>query len=191
MKPSLSPPAPTIRKTVAPARVMPKEQGKPAPAPVAAGSAAKQAVKPAAIPVKASPSSPHPIAMQERPAAKKAESSAPRLPVERKAVAPKPVATERAVNGKPAQHNGGAQSPLPVKLKPLPKFAFLKVRTIPKGATIYVNGIQKGRSPLTLKLDLGRYRVKLCREGYRDTECLVNLDRMTEYPLVEKLKQIE
>ena len=116
MKPSLPPPAPTIRKTEAPARVMPKE------------------------------------------------------------------------SGKPAQQNGGAQTLLPVKSKPLPKFAFLKVRTIPKGATVYVNGIQKGRSPLTLKLDLGKYRVKLCREGYRDTECLVNLDRMTEFPLVEKLR---
>jgi len=93
--------------------------------------------------------------------------------------------------GKQARQKGVAQTLLPVKSKPLPKFAFLKIRTIPKGATVYVNGIQKGRSPLTLKLDLGKYRVKLCREGYRDTECLVNLVRMTEYPLVEKLRPIQ
>jgi hypothetical protein len=72
----------------------------------------------------------------------------------------------------------------------MPKFAFLKVRTAPKGATVYINGSQKGTSPLTLKLYLGKYRVKLCRAGYRDTECQVGLDRMTEYPVTEKLRPI-
>ena len=131
-----------------------------------------------------------PIAKQEAPAAKKAESSAALLPGDGNAAGPNPVAAEKPGNGTPPQPDRGTLPLLPVKSKPMPKFAFLKVRTAPKGATVYVNGSQKGTSPLTLKLYLGKYRVKLCRAGYRDTECQVGLDRMTEYPVTEKLRPI-
>jgi serine/threonine-protein kinase len=189
--PSVPLPAPNIKKAEAPARVMPKAMSKPVPSPVPSGSNTKQAVKPAAKPANEIKPVLPPIAAQERSAAKKAESSAGRLPGDKNAAMPNPVATEMPGKGKPPQQYGGAQLSLPVKSKPLPKFAFLKVRTTPKGAAVYVNGGQRGTSPLTLKLDLGKYRVKLCRAGYRDTECLVSLDRMTEYPLTEKLRPIK
>lgn len=190
LAPSVPPPTPAIRQEEASHREMPKAMVKPSPT-VPAGKDAKQAVKPESGPVKETRPLAPPIQVQKAPDAKKAESSAPRLPGERNAPAAKPVATERPVNGKPPQLNGGAQTPLAVKSKPLPKFAFLKVRTTPKGATVYVNGVQKGISPLTVKLGLGKYRIKLSRAGYHDSECLVTLDRMTEFPLTEKLKPIQ
>lgn len=184
-------PAPPVKKVVAPEKGMPKEMGKPALSAVQIGSVAKQAVKPDVKPVKDTKPVIPPIAAPERPAAKKAESPAPRLPGNVNAAKADPVAAEKQGNGKPPQQNGVTQPPLPVKSTPLPKFAFLKVRTTPKGATVYVNGIPKGTSPLTLKLNLGKYRIKLCRAGYRNTECLVCLDRMADYPIIEKLRPVE
>jgi hypothetical protein len=73
----------------------------------------------------------------------------------------------------------------------LPKFAFLKVRSIPKGAHVYINGSLKGDTPLNLKLGLGEYHVRLSRPGYRDSESKIKIEKMTDYPLTEKLKPIE
>ena len=182
--PSVFQPAPTIKKAEIPDRGTSKEMSKQAPSPVPTGSSTKQAVKPDTKQVKETKPPLPPIAAQEKPAAKKAESSGAGLPGDRNAERPKPVASL------PQQQNGGAQIPLPIKSEPLPKFAFLKVRTTPKGATVYVDGIQKGTSPLTLKLSLGKYRVKLGLAGYLDTERMVSLDRMTEYPLTETLRPI-
>jgi serine/threonine protein kinase len=188
--PSIPKPAPSIKQVEAPEKGMPKEMSKPAPPTVPTVRDTKPAVKPDAKPVKdTKPISP--IVAQERPVAKKAESPAVRLPGNGNAARPNPVAAEKPVVAKPPQQNGVMQPPLPVKSTPLPKFAFLKVRTTPKGATVYVNGSPKGTSPLTLKLNLGEYRVKLCRVGYRDTECLVGLDRMADYPIIEKLRPIK
>ena len=75
--------------------------------------------------------------------------------------------------------------------KPLPKFAFLKVRSTPKGAHVYINGILKGATPLNLKLGMGEYQVRLSRSGYRDSESKIKIEKMTDYPLTEKLKPIE
>jgi serine/threonine-protein kinase len=191
INPSIPLNAPTIKQGEAPVKGMPKEVSKPAPSNVQIGSVAKQTVKPDAKPAKDRKPFISPIAAQERPAVKKAESSAGRLAGNVNAARPNPVATEKAVIDKPPRQSGVTQPPLPVKSTPLPKFAFLRVRTSPKGATVYVNGSPKGTSPLTLKLGLGKYRVKLCRAGYRDTECLVGLDRMADYPIIEKLRPIE
>jgi hypothetical protein len=191
INPSIPPNAPTIKQGEAPVKGMPKEMSKPAPSNVQIESVAKQTVKPDAKPAKDRKPFIPPITAQERPAVKKAESSAARLTGDVNAARPNPVATEKPVIDKPPRQSGVTQPPLPVKSTPLPKFAFLRVRTNPKGATVYVNGSPKGTSPLTLKLGLGKYRVKLCRAGYRDTECLVGLDRMADYPIIEKLRPIE
>ena len=102
-----------------------------------------------------------------------------------------PVAIDQAQSKKEAQPKTNEQMPLPVDSKTMPKFAFLKVRTTPKGARVYINDTLKGKTPLTIKLDLGKYRVRLSRAGYRDIESQIKLEKMTEYPLQEKLKRIE
>ena len=76
----------------------------------------------------------------------------------------------------------------PAAMKPLPKFAFLKVQTVPKGAEVYINGIREGITPLTLKLGLGEYKVKISAPGYHDSENTLKLEKMTRYPLTVKLK---
>jgi len=190
--PSATPPPATVRKVEPPVKVLPKEISKPVPSPVPAVIVKKREAKPEIRHVRETKPSPAPsVPKQERPATRKAAPPAVPLSADRSAPSPVPAAPERAGNDKPQQQNWGTQPPLPGRSQSLPKFAFLKVRTIPKGATVYVNGVQKGSSPLTLKLDLGKYRVKLCHAGYRDMECLVNIDRMTEYPITEKLRPIE
>ena len=104
---------------------------------------------------------------------------------------PLPVELEQLSNKKEALIKTGEQIPLSVETRPMPRFAFLEVHTSPKGARVYIDDTLKGKTPLTLKLDLGKYRVRLSRAGYRDIESQVKLDKMTEYPLKEKLKRIE
>lgn len=189
--PPIPPPAPAVKQGETAGKGLPKETGKPAPPGVQIGSVATQAVKPDIKPVKDTKPPAPAIAAHEAPAPKKAESPANRPPGYANAARSNSVAAEKQGNGASPQQTGITQPPLPVKSTSLPKFAFLKVRTNPKGATVYVNGVPKGTSPLTLKLDLGKYRVRLSRAGYRDTECLVGLDRMADYPIIEKLRPIE
>lgn len=81
-------------------------------------------------------------------------------------------------------------SPLPA-MKQLPKFAFLKVSSTPRGASVYINGSLKGKTPLSLKLGLGEYRVRLSRPGFDDSERTIRLEKMTDYPLTAKLEPLD
>ena len=44
---------------------------------------------------------------------------------------------------------------------------------------------------MTVKLDLGQYRVRLSQAGYHEMERQVTLEQMKEYPLVENLMPVE
>ena len=79
----------------------------------------------------------------------------------------------------------------PSTAKPLPKFAFLKVHSTPKGASVYINGTRKGITPLTIKLGLGEYQVRLSNPGYLDSNSKIKMVKMTEYAIKEKLKPIK
>ena len=132
-----------------------------------------------------------PVAPIEQRIDKKAESSERKLPKANDTPVPLPAAIEQPQNKKEALLKTREQMPLPVDSRPMPKFAFLKVHSTPKGARVYINDTLKGKTPLTLKLDLGKYRVRLSRAGYRDIESQIKLEKMTEYPIKEKLKRIE
>ena len=95
----------------------------------------------------------------------------------------KPSAIPNKTGTKPVVPLSPATAP-----KPLPKFAFLKVRSTPKGASVYINETLKGNAPVTLKLGLGEYRVRLSRPGYSDSENKIKIEKMTEYSLTVKLK---
>jgi serine/threonine-protein kinase len=95
-------------------------------------------------------------------------------------------ATPRIEEVKPKE-----QLPATAAIKPLPKFAFLTVKTVPKGADVYINGNRKGITPLTLKLGLGEYKVRISSPGYQDSEKSIILEKMTGYPLNVKLKPIK
>lgn len=109
----------------------------------------------------------------------------PKTPTRPAPAPPKPVA--------PTKTAAPISEPLaaPAASRPLPKFAFLKVQTVPKGASVYINGQMEGKSPLRLKLDLGEYRVRISHPGYRDSEQVVKLEKMSGYPLTVKLKPVE
>ncbi|GAM09393.1 putative serine/threonine-protein kinase [Geobacter sp. OR-1] len=164
------------------------DKEKPAERPAATESVQRQAVPvPAAPPatiVKPAPEPPKPVAAPPpEPALPKPLPAKPTPKVSpRPAELPPPVKTKAPPEERPA----------PVfALKPLPKFAFLKVQTVPKGASIYVNGEMKGKSPLRLKLGLGEYQVRLASPGYLDSEQTVKLEKMTGYPLIVKLKPVK
>ena len=73
------------------------------------------------------------------------------------------------------------QTPLPSKSEALPRFAFLRVAAVPKGTQVFVDGNFKGKTPLTVKLNLGKYDIRLSHPGYRDIENQINLEKMTDY----------
>ena len=75
--------------------------------------------------------------------------------------------------------------------KQLPKFAFLKVRSTPKGANVYINGSLKGTTPLTLKVGLGEYEVRLSRQGFKDCNRTIRIEKMTSYPVTEKMESLK
>jgi eukaryotic-like serine/threonine-protein kinase len=58
----------------------------------------------------------------------------------------------------------------------------------PPGARVYINGAPRGTTPMTVRLDLGQYQVRLSRPGYQEVERQVTLEKMKEYPLSETLK---
>ncbi len=171
---------------IKPASPAPVPQAKPAVKrpDVPAAKVAKQEAKPVAM---IRPATPAPVP-QAKPAKKKPESPVVKLAVDSAAKKAKTSVSEKPKKVKPAKQ---APPPARAKANVLPRFAFLKVRTMPEGATVYVDGNPMGTSPLTVKLDLGKYRVKLCRSGYLDTECLIRIDRMTDYPIIERLRPVQ
>lgn len=72
--------------------------------------------------------------------------------------------------------------------QPGPKISTLIVKTNPEGANVFVNGNHKGVTPLSLRLDHGKYLVRLERAGYREIENLMVLNKNKEYKIIESLK---
>jgi serine/threonine protein kinase len=135
---------------------------------------APQPVKPAPVPVKPAPVKPIPVIIAPPPASQQTG-------VKKRETKPSEIPNKTGT--KPIVSLSPATAP-----KPLPKFAFLKVRSTPKGASVYINETLKGNAPVTLKLGLGEYRVRLSRPGYSDSENKFKIEKMTEYSLTVKLK---
>ncbi|MFA7061107.1 MAG: PEGA domain-containing protein, partial [Pedobacter sp.] len=140
-------------------------------------------VKPASPPVKSAPQPVRPASVPVKPVPVIiAPSQAPKQTDMKKAET-KPSEIPNKTGTKPIISLSPATAP-----KPLPKFAFLKVHSTPKGARVYINETLKGNAPVTLKLGLGEYRVRLSRPGYSDSENKIKIEKMTEYSLTVKLK---
>ncbi len=56
-----------------------------------------------------------------------------------------------------------------------PKFGYLKVDSTPTGAKVYIDGTPRGSTPLTLKLDVGSYTLKLEKDGYEVVQETINI----------------
>lgn len=162
---------------------------------------AKLVVKPdpqALQPQAGAPQNPDKAQMVKVPSAKEQNTVAPAstgnglqvdrpLSTEKSTPATKTPITDKAAAKQDSGQKSNAQPSAPVTSRPLPKFAFLKIRTVPEGAEVFVDGTLKGNTPLNLKLGLGTFQVRIARSGYQVIERKVLLEKMKDYPLNEKM----
>ena len=80
------------------------------------------------------------------------------------ATAPKPAASKPAAR-KPAASKPAA--PRTAAVKPAAAASSLTVKSSPQGATVLVNQRRVGRTPISLKLAPGTYKVTISRSGYK------------------------
>ena len=68
--------------------------------------------------------------------------------------------------------------------------AVLQVSSTPNNAQVFVNNLFKGKTPLDLKLPLGKYEVRVSRPGYHAWEAELNFDKEEKTPLAVRLEPI-
>ena len=188
-------PAPPVPTALAPATP-------PPPAPVAPpGTTSQQAqglhLSPpivsgsqnAAPALRLAPAEGAPVTKEEAPKA------APKKVAERVKPFPKKTAERHKSAKKPASgpapdsDAGSGEDPVAqASVAASSQYAFLQVGSSPAGAQVYVNGALKGVTPLKLRLNLGRYKVRLSRSGFQDAATSMTLDKMAEFPVMLELK---
>jgi len=67
--------------------------------------------------------------------------------------------------------------------------ATLKIHSKPFGAEVYINGTYRGKTPLTIKLEPGRYTVRVTEEGYEDYTTTVTLEAGETKEITVQLKK--
>ncbi len=65
--------------------------------------------------------------------------------------------------------------------------AFLKVESAPVGSQVFVDGMFRGKTPVKLRLLLGKHEVRLTLPDYYDWEAQVQLNEEGETPLLVRL----
>lgn len=65
----------------------------------------------------------------------------------------------------------------------LNKAVSLKMNSVPQGANVYIDGVYKGKTPLDLRMPIGKYEVRYSLEGYLPWEAQVGRDTPGEIPL--------
>jgi serine/threonine protein kinase len=63
----------------------------------------------------------------------------------------------------------------------------LKVDSDPSDANVFLDGVLKGQTPLTMKLPLGKYEIRLSRQDFHEWEAQLQLDQEGETPLFVRL----
>ncbi|MGV8073059.1 MAG: PEGA domain-containing protein [Syntrophobacteraceae bacterium] len=81
--------------------------------------------------------------------------------------------------------------PLSIEMQQITKQGLLSATSEPSGATVYVDGVSKGKTPLRLKLDLGKHRVKMSVPNYNDWEETIELDEVAEYDINVKMSRTQ
>ncbi|MCK5323349.1 MAG: serine/threonine protein kinase [Desulfobulbaceae bacterium] len=64
------------------------------------------------------------------------------------------------------------------------KNAVLQIDSTPNGAQVFMNNLFKGKTPLILKLPLGKYEIRMSLPEYYEWEAELNLDKEEKTPLV-------
>lgn len=67
----------------------------------------------------------------------------------------------------------------------------LKVESIPAGAHIFVDGLPKGKTPIDMKLPVGKHEFRLTLSGHHDWEAQIHMEKEEEPLLQIQLTPIE
>lgn len=67
------------------------------------------------------------------------------------------------------------------------KNAMLQIDSTPDGAQVFMNNLFKGKTPLILKLPLGKYEIRMSLPEYYEWEAELHLDKEEETPLAVQL----
>lgn len=67
------------------------------------------------------------------------------------------------------------------------KNAVLQIDSTPNGAQVFMNNLFKGKTPLILKLPLGKYEIRMSLPEYYEWEAELHLDKEEEIPLAVQL----
>ena len=67
----------------------------------------------------------------------------------------------------------------------------LKVESTPEGAQVFVDGLFKGKTPIDMKLPMGKYEFRLTLSGHHDWEAQIHMEKEEELPLQVQLTPIE
>ncbi len=68
--------------------------------------------------------------------------------------------------------------------------AVLQISSTPDKAQVFVNNLFKGKTPLSLKLPLGKHELRVSRPGYEPWEAELNLDKEEKIPLPVRLEPV-
>jgi len=82
------------------------------------------------------------------------------------------------------------ERPMRVELKAITKLGEVKLESMPDGAQIYVDRALKGKTPATLQLPPGRYRLRMALAGYQDWDKQLEVKESTEHPIKITLKPV-
>ena len=77
--------------------------------------------------------------------------------------------------------------PKPEEVVSQPKYAVLNVTSLPTGAQVYLDNSFNGKTPLNLKVPLGKYEVRLSFPDYYEWEAQLQLKEVGETPLFVRL----
>ena len=86
-------------------------------------------------------------------------------------------------------HSGEAQGPVAIS-DPLPEQALLDIKSDPQDAQVFINGETRGRTPLQLKLPLGKYEVRMQMPQYYDWQAQIELEKPETVPLFVEMNKI-
>jgi eukaryotic-like serine/threonine-protein kinase len=73
---------------------------------------------------------------------------------------------------------------------PPPPQAVLDIKSDPQDAQVFINGETKGRTPLEVKLPLGKHEVRMQMPQYFDWQAQIELEKVEKVPLFVKMNKI-
>lgn len=71
------------------------------------------------------------------------------------------------------------------------KTGTLEIITMPEGATVYINDEEIGETPLKLNLEIGKYKIRLSLDGYKDYSTDITIEENKVSKIEIKLEEVK